>query len=177
MSEQYNSASKLYECEEVFTMPFESRHQSAKVLEPCEESLDLPSPLISGKFVMGLCRLLDSVLTMWRHKLDTVHALEFFIERIAVISPVADQKLGHNFFDKAMLERLIDQRYLMRASTCCAYGDRKTIAVCNGHDLGPLASLSFANASAPFLADANVPSIKHSFTSKPPRSWRSLANA
>jgi hypothetical protein len=58
----------------------------------------------------------------------------------------------------------------MWRSTCNPDGDRKTSAVCNGHDLGPLATLGFPDGRAPFLAPAKVPSMKASVMSIPPRS-------
>ncbi len=47
----------------------------------------------------------------------------------------------------------------------------------NRHDLGALASLGFANPSAPLFAGANVPSMKASRRSMPPRSRKSSAKA
>ena len=60
-------------------------------------------------------------------------------------------------------------------STWRAY--RKTRAVCNGHDLGAFAPLSFPHSGPPFFAGENDPSIKASRRSSPPRSRRSSANA
>jgi hypothetical protein len=56
-------------------------------------------------------------------------------------------------------------------------GDRKTSAVCNGHDLGPFAALGLADAEPFFFALAKDPSIKVSLRSKPPRAYRSAARA
>lgn len=65
----------------------------------------------------------------------------------------------------------------MRRSTCNPNGDRKTMTVCDCHDLGALSAFGLPNAKPPFLAAANEPSINASFKSIPPRSCRSLANA
>jgi hypothetical protein len=65
----------------------------------------------------------------------------------------------------------------MWRSTCDPCGDRKTRAVCNCHDLGPLPTLRLPDARAPFLAPAKVPSMKASVISMPPRSYRSRARA
>jgi hypothetical protein len=51
------------------------------------------------------------------------------------------------------------------------------MAVCNSHDLGTFAPLGFADLKPPFFAGTNVPLIKHSCRSSPPRSSRSRANA
>jgi hypothetical protein len=63
----------------------------------------------------------------------------------------------------------------MRRSTSNGYGERKTMAVCDCHDLGALADSSIANTGAPFFALANEPSMKASLISKPPRSRKSSA--
>ena len=64
----------------------------------------------------------------------------------------------------------------MRRSTCNGYGDRKTIAVDNTHDLRPLAPLGLPDCGSPFLAPEKEPSMKASSISIFPRSSRSLAN-
>lgn len=64
----------------------------------------------------------------------------------------------------------------MRTCPMCGNGDRKAMAVCNRHDLGTLAALSFSNSAAPFLAAAKLPSIKHSAKSILPRFFKSMAS-
>jgi hypothetical protein len=54
-------------------------------------------------------------------------------------------------------------------SACDANGDRKTSAVCNCHDLGPLPALGLSDAAPPFLAPAKVPSMNASLRSIFPR--------
>jgi hypothetical protein len=58
----------------------------------------------------------------------------------------------------------------MWRSTGNPCGDRKTRAVCNCHDLGPLPALGLPDGEAPFLAPAKVPSMNASLISIPPRS-------
>jgi hypothetical protein len=65
----------------------------------------------------------------------------------------------------------------MRRSTRDPDGDRKTSAVCNCHDLGPLPALGLPDGRAPFLAPAKVPSMKASVRSSFPRSRKSSASA
>jgi hypothetical protein len=57
----------------------------------------------------------------------------------------------------------------VRRSTGNPCGDRKTMAVCDCHDLGPLPALGLADGGAPFLAPAKVPSMNASLMSMPPR--------
>ena len=61
----------------------------------------------------------------------------------------------------------------MRPSTVHVEDARKTIAVCKGHDLGFLSTLSLLNSGPPFLAGEDDPSMNAALMSKPPRSRRS----
>ena len=65
----------------------------------------------------------------------------------------------------------------MRPSTFNAYGDRKTSAVHNGHELGALAGFGWPNGKPPFFAAVKVPPMKVPINSRPPRSLRVLAGA
>lgn len=56
-------------------------------------------------------------------------------------------------------------------------GDRKTIAVCHCHDLGPFPTTRRSNVWTPFFAPAKVASIKHSERSILPLLRRSSAKA
>ena len=71
------------------------------------------------------------------------------IQRVAVVRLVADQSLGHGF-DEAPVQHLLDKGDLMRTSTCCAYGDWKTMTVCHCHELRTFAPLGFATRLPPF---------------------------
>src|SRR6516164_287053 len=65
----------------------------------------------------------------------------------------------------------------MWGSTFRADGDRKTIAVCNCHDLGAFATLCLADPSAPLFAGAKLPSMKASSRSNIPPTRRCSASA
>jgi hypothetical protein len=72
---------------------------------------------------------------------------------------------------------LFDELGFVRRGRGDGNGERKTSAVCKGHDLGPFAALGLADAAAFFLALAKEPSMKVSLRSSPPRAWRSTARA
>jgi hypothetical protein len=72
---------------------------------------------------------------------------------------------------------LCDELRFVRRGRGDGNGDRKTSAVCNGHDLGPFPALGLADAAPFFLALAKEPSINVSLRSSPPRAWRSAASA
>jgi hypothetical protein len=47
----------------------------------------------------------------------------------------------------------------MRRSTANPYSERKTMAVCDRHELATLSAFGLTNAKAPFFALLKVPSI------------------
>ena len=55
-------------------------------------------------------------------------------------------------------------------------GVRKTSAICHWQELRTFAPLGLTHTGPPFLALMNVPSMKHSRRSRPPRTWKSSAN-
>ena len=97
------------------------------------------------------------------------------IQRIAIVGHITNQSFWL-CSRKAFRYCFFNELNLMCTCFMCGYGDRKTIAVCNRHDLGTLATLSFSNSIAPFLAAAKLPSIKHSARSIFPRFFRSTAS-
>ena len=66
-------------------------------------------------------------------------------------------------------------RYVVALSVRTASGRPARSAHC--HELRTLAPLGFAHGAPPFLAPMNVPSMKHSRRSRPPRSCKSSARA
>ena len=140
--------------------------------EPGEEALDLPAAGITSKAaaVLGLRSL--AARPVRRDELDPTLFEESRVERIAVISSVANKTIGC-VSEKTGVERGFDEFRLMRRSTRNPGGDRKTMAVRDRHDLGPLAAFGLPDGEAPFLAPAKVPSMKASVMSMPPRFSRS----
>ena len=55
MSDQHEQARQLYEAEEVFDVVFPARDESAVVLHPCEDSLDLPSAPVAPQPEQSSC--------------------------------------------------------------------------------------------------------------------------
>src|SRR5207253_7550140 len=101
---------------------------------------------------------------------------ERLVEAIAVIGGIADEPL-RIVAEEAGVQGLLDELRFVRRRRGDGNGERKTSAVCNGHDLGPFAALGLADTAAFFLALANEPSMNVSVRSKPPRAWRSAASA
>lgn len=70
---------------------------------------------------------------------------QLLVKRVTVIGLVTDENI-RRFIQKACIKRLFNQLYFMRRSTRNAYGDRKTMSICDCHDLGALAALGLPNA-------------------------------
>ena len=92
MSEQHEQAGELYESEEVFDVVFPSRDQSAVVLHPGKDPLDLPAAAIATQrtAVLGLPLTVDAV---GRDHFDAVFT-HLLVECIRVVGLVADQSRG-----------------------------------------------------------------------------------
>jgi hypothetical protein len=72
------------------------------------------------------------------------------VQAVAVIRLVADEA-GRIVGQKADVQRLGDESRFVRGRRGDGNGDRKTSAVCDGHDLGPLPALGFCPMWRPFL--------------------------
>src|ERR1700722_8073584 len=155
-------------------MIFITHDQSAKVEQPGKKPLDFVASHITAQWTSVLGRHVPVGLVRCDH-FRTVLLHQLFIQPVAVVRLVADQTLGHVGHD-ARFQRGLDQFHFSRRSAFCPQGERKTMAVCNAHDLGTLAPLGLPDLSPPFLAGTNVPSTKHSFKSKPPASLRCCAS-
>jgi len=165
----------LDHAQEVFEVILPPDGDSAVVLKPGEKSLDFPSSSISSKWpsILGFGSL--SAYSMRGDHLDA-DGCQPTVQGIGVIGLVADDSLGKPDHEPPP-EGLFDQGHFMRRSAGHVDGDRKTSSVCNCHDLGALATLSFANSRAPFLAGEKLPSMKASRMSSPPLSLRSSTSA
>ena len=175
MPEQDDDTAELDEAEEVRRMVFPARDEAAKVLQPREQTLDLP-PTAGAAERAAVLGHLATVRAVGRDQLDAALRVQPLVQRIAVIRPIPDQARGRRGGHDGVEGRL-DKRDFMRRSTCNGYGDRKTSAVCDRHELGALAPLGLPDEGAPFFAPAKVPSMKHSLRSNWPRASRSRASA
>lgn len=157
----------------IFSVIFVAHNQSPEVEQPGKQPLDFPSPHVATQRPAVL--RLASLGSVWRNHLCAVVLHQALIQLVAIIRLVADQPLRHLRHD-SLLQRFFHQLHFSWRSTFCPQGDRKTMAVCNAHDLGALAAFSLPDQSPPFLAGTNVPSTKHSFKSRPPASFRCSAS-
>lgn len=157
-------------------MEFVANNQPPEVLQPREKTFDLPSSPVTAKRSAVLRLGSFPPPPVRGDHLGTPVLAQPLIKAVAVVRLVPDQAGGH-FVGESGVESPLDKRHFMRRSAGHVHGDRKTRSVCHCHDLAALAPLGFAHGSAPFLAGANVPSMKASRRSMPPRSRRSSATA
>lgn len=149
-----------------------SSQHPLEFVEPSEQTLNLPSPLVAPQYAPVLCRRPLAVALMRRNHLDALHGKRL-IERIAVIGKIPDKSFGSSHGDSC-IDGSLDKGDFMRASRIRVHGEWKTRSVCNDHELRALAPLGLSHFGSPFFATTKVPSIKHSDKSMCPTSskWR-----
>lgn len=174
MSEKDDCASKLKEGEVVFGMIFPADDEPSKVVKPGEEPLDFPAFGVAPQPAAIVEGGFGSATTVRRQKQDLLFE-KSLAQQIAIIGLVRNDAQGF-FFHQSPLQGRFHQLHFRGRSSFCVDGDWKSMSISKGHDFAALAPLSFANASAPFLAAAKLPSKKHSERSSPPRLCKSLAN-
>src|SRR5262245_34743949 len=141
MPEKDQEAGQLDKAEIILGMILIANDESAKIKQPGEQSLNLPTALEATQCTTVLGDAIHPTTgAVWSNHLGTKLLQHFLVQRVTVVALVANEALRH-IGDKSLLQGLTDQFHFSRASTFCAYGDRKTIAVCNCHDLGALATL------------------------------------
>lgn len=150
MPEQDADASEVDEPKEVSGVALPSIRQPPVVEQPGKEPFDLPAPGVAsqGSAILGGVAL--TIRTVRRNQFDSSLFAKPLVERIAVISSVSNKEIGC-VLEKPVVDRLFDERDFMRRSTRNLDGDRKTLAVCDYHDLPPLPPLRFPDARAPFF--------------------------
>lgn len=132
-------------------MTFIARDQSAKVLQPGEEAFDLPAAAVAAELSAILC--LAPAVAVGRDQFDVTLRRQTGVQAIRIVGLVTNQS-DRRFAEELGVERLLDERDFAGACTCDSNGERKTTAVCDCHDLGPLAFAGGADAEAPFFAPA-----------------------
>ena len=164
--QQNDDTTQTNEIQGVLSTILITHHQTVEILRPRKEPLDLPASSVMAKRTAILGGRLASILSVRGDHVDALLG-ECGVQGAAVVGEIADQTPRRGPEETAPEGRR-NKGDLMRRSNHCVDGDRKTSAVCHAHELRTLAPLCFPNASAPFLAATNEPSIKH-----PTRSNRS----
>src|ERR1044071_40656 len=150
----------MHETQIVLGVVIKPCRDPAKVMQPGEQPLHFPSSAITTQRTTVLRRWLAAPGSMRSNHLDP-RTGQFFIERVRVISLVADQTI-RQFFGKGLKQSLCDKGDFMRRSRLRVDGERKTSAVCHRQEFRTFAPLGLSHARSPFLATMKVPSMKHS---------------
>jgi len=172
MAQEDDSRSQVDKALEVLGVVLVAHNQSAEVKKPSEESLNLPAPNVAAQRPSILSR--STLGSVRRNHFGAIILHQGLIQPITVIGLVPNQALGDIRHD-SFFECRFHQLHFSWRSTFCPQGERKTMAVCNAHDLGALAPLGLPNQAPLFLAGTNVPSTKHSLRSNSPASLRCCA--
>jgi hypothetical protein len=151
-----------------------TNQNTSVVLQPGLLTFDLPTSFVSHQLAPILCFGLYSVSPVWNDQLNAF-CTKFGIQRIAVVSTVSYQAnwLGS---DKSRCDSRFHKGEYMRRSTFQVNDDRRIRDVCHCHNFRIFSPLGFSHSPPPFLADTNVPSMKHSERSSLPLSFKSSAN-
>jgi hypothetical protein len=129
-------------------------NQSPKVLKPRKQSLDLPPPSVATQGTTVL-RSVRPRLPVWR---DQLHASpkQFCIQAVRLVGVVADETRGERP-DESRCKRRPHQRHFMWRGALDVNGDGQALAICDGHDLRPLAALGLAHSRASLLRWREAP--------------------
>lgn len=156
-------------------MKIKASRNPTKVKEPRPEAFNLPTTLVAPEHSPVLRHRSDSIRFVRCDHLDAKLS-QLSIQHIRVVSAVTNQAL-RLLNSETLLKSLSDKGDFMRRSSRRVDGERKTMKVCQTHELRAFAPLGGAHSAPLFLATTNVPSIKHSDKSISPRSSRSRASA
>ena len=157
-------------------MIFVPNHQTSDILKPSKKTFNFPSPRISAKLSSVLCTNPSPVTPMGCNHFNATFLKKPLVKSIAVICLITNDFI-RRILSKAAVYCDRHQGYFVGRSTFHVEGDRNTRSVCDCHDLGALAALCLADSKTPFFAGTNVPSMKASRISIPPRSYRSCASS
>jgi hypothetical protein len=111
MPQQDADASELKEAEEVLGVALVAGDQAAEVLEPREETLDLPASAVTAErtTVLGLAL---SGAEVRSDQLDAALGTEALVESVAVVGAIPNQSLG-GLLEEAGVDRGFDERDFM----------------------------------------------------------------
>src|SRR5580698_5396313 len=160
MSEHHVEACEMNKAKEVFDVIFPSSDEAAEVLHPCKQPFHFPSPAISPQLA-PILRLLSAAATVRSDHFDVVFGGEPLVERVRVVSFVADEP-GGQLIEETAGKNIFHKFALGRRSAFDRYGERKTVISGDSDDLGALATTRGTNSEAPFLALAKVASTNAS---------------
>lgn len=157
--------------------------ESAEVAEPCDGAFNLPSLSVPSECAAVLEGGLDAV-SFVRGNLFDAMACESFPQLGAVIGLVGNEAFGvlagpsrASMADAHGAQRFVRERDFGGAGRVDGNSQRNTLAVCQYHKLCTLAAFGLSDATAPFFAGMNVPSMNASLQSRCSRLLSSVRKA
>ena len=175
MPQKDKSTSELHHSEEVIRVIFPANDYPTKVMQPREQTLNLPATPVAAQHATVLCGFPAARRLVRRDQLDAEVLANPCVQRIAVVGAIADQARG-SFGKEASLNGGFDEFCFMRRSAGHVHGERKTMAVADRHDFAAFAAASRADSRAPFFAELKLASMNDSLRSSFPRSRKSSAS-
>src|SRR5579863_4161528 len=115
MPQEDDGTSKLHHPEEILWIVFPANDDASKVMKPSEQALDLPATPVTTQHTAVLRGLPAARRVVRCNQLDAEVLTNSRVQRIAVVSAVADQSLG-NFGEEPLLDRSFDEFRFMRRS-------------------------------------------------------------
>ena len=175
MPQEDDGASELDHPEEIFWVVFPANYGPTKVMKPGKQAFDFPATPVAAQNPAVLRRRCDAHEFVRRDELHAVSFVDALVQRIAVVSAVADHAF-RGFGKESLVKRGFDELSFMRRSAGHVHGERKTMAVCDCHDFAAFAAFCRADTRAPFFAPLKLASMKDSLRSSFPRSRKSSAS-
>ena len=175
MPQEDDGASELNHPEEIFWVVFPANDDATKIMQPGKQTLDFPTSPIAAQDATILRGFPTARGIMRCDQLHTEALANLRVQRVAVVSTVADQALG-SLGEEASLNGGLDELGFMRRSAGHVHGERKTMAVADRHDFAAFAAASRADSRAPFFAELKLASMNDSLRSSFPRSRKSSAS-
>jgi hypothetical protein len=152
LAQQHDDAAEMHEAEVGVGLVLPASGDASELLEPSEESLDLPTPLVTAQRPSILPALM-AVAALGGDQLDVTLVAQAVCQLLAVEGLVSDQ-LRREVFDERFVEGLVDQSDVVSRPISDSNGERKTSAVCKRHDLRRIAGTAAPDAGSPFFAGA-----------------------
>ena len=146
----------MHEAEEEMGVVFVACDESPEVLQPTDRAFDLPATTIAGKLAPVLKGRARAIVAMRADQFDAALS-QPLPQMVAVGGEIVDQVLGKSS-QATLIEKGFDQLDIVRTGAGDEDAQRQARGVGEDHDLGPFTTFGFADALAPFFADANVPS-------------------
>ena len=138
-------------------VPFPSNHKASVISKPSIGAFDLPATSVTSERP-SILKLYSFVRSGWSDKFNAP-LFQSCSKCVRIIGFVTHQMFGR--FAK-LINRLLNERYLMWTGRGKGHSQRNTSAICHHHELGALSSLRFPDFWAPFFAETKVPSMKTS---------------